>query len=73
MATIQTARTVYHVTRHEGKWVVRREDAPDGEFDSFETKDEAIERARTKAQRKPPSQVIVHRADGSVENQFPVS
>ena len=73
MATTQKARTVYHVTMHEGKWVVRREDAPDGEFDSFETKDEAIERARTKARRQPPSQVIVHRAGGSVENEFPIS
>jgi hypothetical protein len=58
---------------HEGKWVVRREDAHDGEFDSFETKDEAIERARNKAQRQPPSLVIVHKADGTVENELTIT
>lgn len=70
MATTQRARAVYHVTMHEGKWVVKRQHAPDGEFDAFETKDEAIERARTKAHRVLPSQVVVHRADGTIENEF---
>ena len=70
MATTQKARAVFHVMMHEGKWVVKREQAPSGEFDAFETKDEAIERARTKAHRSLPSQVIVHRADGTFEQEF---
>jgi hypothetical protein len=72
MATTQKSRTVYRVTMREGKWIVKREHAPEGEFDSFETKDEAIERARTKAQRQPPGQVIVHRADGTIENELSI-
>ena len=55
---------------HEGKWVVKREAAPSGEFDAFETKDEAIERARKKARGSIPSQVIVHRVDGTLEQEF---
>jgi uncharacterized protein DUF2188 len=70
MATTQEARVVYHVMMHEGKWVVKREAAPSGEFDAFETKDEAIERARIKANRALPSQVIVHRVDGTFEQEF---
>ena len=70
MATTQKAGVVYHVMMHEGKWVVKREAAPSGEFDAFETKDEAIERARIKANRSLPSQVIVHRVDGSFEQEF---
>jgi hypothetical protein len=42
MATRHRARTVFHVATRDGKWVVTRERRPDGEFDSFETKDEAI-------------------------------
>ena len=71
MATTQQARVIFHVMMHEGKWVVKRETAPSGEFDAFETKDEAIERARTKAHRSLPSLVVVHRADGSFEQEFP--
>lgn len=70
MATTQKAPAVYHVMMQEGKWVVKREAAPSGEFDAFETKDEAIERARIKANRSLPGQVIVHRVDGSFEQEF---
>lgn len=71
MATsTQKSRVVYHVTMRDGKWVVTRERDHEGVFDSFETKDEAIERARTKARRQEPSQVIVHRADGAIETEF---
>lgn len=62
-------RSVFHVTMRDGKWVVTREGHPDGEYDSFETKDEAIERARGEARKITPSRVIVHRADGTIENE----
>lgn len=68
--TTHHPRTVYHVTMRDGKWVVTRERHPDGEYDAFETKDEAIERARAEARKLMPSQVIVHRADGTFESEF---
>ena len=69
MANTRTGtRTVFHVTTRDGKWVVTREGYPTGEYDSFETKEEAIKRARTEAQQQTPSQVRVHRADGTIED-----
>jgi hypothetical protein len=70
MATISKTRTVFHVATRDGKWVVTREGHPDGEFDSFETKDEAIARARTEARKQLRSQVKVHRADGTMDSEF---
>lgn len=68
MATKQ--RTVFHVATHEGKWVVTRERRPEGEYDAFETKEEAVTRARGEAHQQIPSQVKVHRMDGTIENEF---
>ena len=70
MATTQTHRTVFHVSARDGKWVVTRERRPDGEYDSFETRDEAVARARGEARQQLPSQVKVHRADGSLDSEF---
>jgi hypothetical protein len=70
MATRHRARTVFHVATRDGKWVVTRERRPDGEFDSFETKDEAVARARSEAHKQQPSQVKVHREDGTIEDEF---
>jgi hypothetical protein len=70
MTTTQTRRTVFHVTMRDGKWIVTRERRPEGEYDSFETKDEAVARARGEARQQLPSQVKVHRADGSLESEF---
>lgn len=67
--TRNIARTVFHVATREGKWIVTREGYPDGEFDSFETKDEAVERARGEAKKQMPSQVKIHRTDGTIENE----
>jgi hypothetical protein len=65
-----TQRTVFHVTTRDGKWVVTREGYPAGEFDSFETKEEAMERARTEARQQSPSQVKIHRTDGAIEDEY---
>jgi hypothetical protein len=62
--------TIFHVRTHDGKWIVTRERRPPGEFDSFETKEEAVERARGEAQRQVPSEVRIHAADGAVERQL---
>lgn len=68
--TPHTARSVFHVTTDEGKWVVRRERDHAGAFDAFETKDEAVERARSIAHEHMPSQVVVHHTDGTIETEF---
>jgi Uncharacterized protein conserved in bacteria (DUF2188) len=70
MTTTHEERTVFHVATHEGKWVVTRERRPKGEFDAFETKDEAIARARSEAQDQSPSQVKIHRTDGTIEQEL---
>ena len=64
------ATTVFHVTSHDGKWVVTREGYPDGEFDSFETKEEAITRARGEAHQQMPSAVKIHSTDGAIEHEL---
>ena len=69
MTTTQR-RSVFHVATRDSKWVVTRERRPDGEYDAFETKDEAIERARRIARTEVPSQVKVHRTDGTIEDEF---
>ncbi|PYO93299.1 MAG: hypothetical protein DMD62_10295 [Gemmatimonadetes bacterium] len=71
--TQQRQRTTFHVVTHDGKWVVRREHRPAGEYDAFETKDEAIARAQAEAQREMPSHVKVHHTDGSIEKEFSYS
>jgi len=63
-------RTTFHVTTHEGKWIVRQEGRSAGEFDSFETKEEAVERGRHLGREHEPSQVKVHRTDGTFEDEF---
>ena len=73
MATSQKRRTVFHVVTHDGKWVVRREHRPAGEYDAFETKDEAVTRAQAEAKREMPSDVKVHNDDGSIEKEFSYS
>lgn len=65
-----TSRTIFDVTSRDSKWVVTREGHPDGEYDAFETNDEAIERARQEAQQQKPSQVRIHRTDGTIEKEF---
>ena len=64
------SRTVFHVAMHDGKWHVTRERRPEGEFDSFETQHEAVERARSEAQQQAPSDVKVHGEDGAIEDEF---
>lgn len=63
-------RTVFHVAARDGKWHVTRERRPEGEFDSFESQAEAVERARREAQNQAPSEVKVHAPDGSIEDEF---
>lgn len=70
MATAHRQRTVFHVATRDAQWVVTRERRPEGEFDAFETKAEAVARARREAEQQKPSQVKVHHADGTIEQEF---
>jgi len=65
------ARTIYHVVydSDEQHWEVKRQGAERASF-VFETKEEAIEKARAVAKNNKPSQVIVHKKDGVIETEW---
>lgn len=62
-------RKKYHVTPAEEGWRVTAERAERASA-LAPSKQEAIERARELARRQKPSQVIVHRRDGTIEREF---
>ncbi|HSF38635.1 MAG TPA: DUF2188 domain-containing protein [Thermoanaerobaculia bacterium] len=67
MAQTTKDRVVYHVVPNASaeKWVVSQENA---EFRrEFETKDEAVEFARERAQSAELGQIKVHKKDGNME------
>ncbi|MBC7171996.1 MAG: DUF2231 domain-containing protein [Polyangiaceae bacterium] len=60
---------VYHVMPGKGgRWSARHEG--NGEIESFGSRAEAVRRAREEAEFHTPSEVVVHRADGSVEESI---
>ena len=61
-------RTVYHVTpaADGSRWVVSQENN-DSFRQEFETKEAAVNAAKSRARGEEPSQVKVHRADGNME------
>lgn len=61
--------TTYHVKTHDDGWSV---EATGSERPSAveSRKTDAVERAREIAQNQQPSRVIVHKQDGSVQNEF---
>ena len=62
-------RKVFHVAPHEEGWKVQVEghDTPTSLHD---TKDTALNAARETAKKAEPSQVIVHKLDGTIQTQF---
>jgi hypothetical protein len=67
MAQATKERVVYHVVPNASgeKWVVSQENA---EFRrEFETKDEAVQFAKERAQAAELGQVKVHKKDGNME------
>ena len=69
MATRERAR--FHVTPFHNGWQVKGEGA--GEYDQeavVDTKELAVELARKHAKQVMPSQVIVHKSDGVIEEEF---
>ena len=59
-------RTEFHVVPRRGRWQITR----DGRRVSVsDRKVDAIERAVDQARQAQPSQVIIHTADGRIENE----
>lgn len=58
-------RARLHVRADGDQWVVTEEGA-DKPLNTFQTKDEALEAAREIATKAAPSELVIHRLDGSV-------
>jgi poly(hydroxyalkanoate) granule-associated protein len=61
--------TVYHLLPKEDQWAVRRE-GEDRNLRVLDTKREALDVAREIAQAHEPSRLVVHRADGTIQDSF---
>lgn len=61
--------SVYSVTAREDGWAVEKQGA-ERAVSVHPTKDEALERARALAAEHKPSELVVHRKDGSVQDTF---
>ena len=66
-AAVET--TVYHLLPKEDQWAVRRE-GEDRNLRVLDTKREALDVAREIAQAHEPSRLVVHRADGTIQDSF---
>jgi len=64
-----TDRKVFHVSPHEDGWKLALE-GKTAPVSVHSTKDEAMTAAREAAKKAEPSQVIVHKMDGTVQSQF---
>ncbi len=62
-------RVVYHVATADEGWKVERQGTK-APVSTHATKDEALEAARTVAQTTTPSQVVVHRMDGTIQTNY---
>jgi uncharacterized protein YdaT len=62
-------RTKLHVTSSDGGWKVKREGA-ERAASVQPTKQEAIDKARKIAKSEQPSQVIVHKKDGTIQTEY---
>jgi hypothetical protein len=61
-------RTVFHVSPYVNGWKVKAEGAADFDFEAVvDTKASAEELAKDTARGQSPSQVIVHKEDGTIE------
>ena len=61
-------RTVYHVVPNAdvSRWVVSKENN-DSFREEYDTKEEAVEAAKSRARGEEPAQVKVHKQDGNME------
>ena len=63
------ATVVYHVVPQEAGWAVTKE-GTDRAINVLNTKAEALERGRDLAKNQEPSRLVVHRKDGTIQEQF---
>lgn len=68
-ASAAVERRVYHVVTHDDGWKVEVEGSKKP-LSTHATKDEAVDAARTLAQKDEPSRVVVHRMDGTIQNNY---
>jgi poly(hydroxyalkanoate) granule-associated protein len=61
--------SVYHLLPKDDKWVVRRE-GEDKDIAVMGTKRATLDAARKTAQSNEPSRLVVHRADGTIQDSF---
>lgn len=61
-------RTVYHVVPNADgqRWVVSRENT-ESFREEYDTKEQAVEAAKSRARQEEPSQVKVHGSDGNMQ------
>lgn len=64
---LRTKLTIYHVLRSGEQWAVELEGASRASS-LHPTKREAVSTARTLASERRPSQLVIHRLDGSVQD-----
>jgi hypothetical protein len=62
------ARTVYHVTHKDGQWHVLLE-GTSTPISSYDTKDKAFAAAHQRAESNKPSQIKIHKMDGTFEEE----
>jgi poly(hydroxyalkanoate) granule-associated protein len=68
-ASTAVTTSVYHLLPKEDQWAVRRE-GEDRNLRVLDTKREALDVAREIAQAHEPSRLVVHRADGTIQDSF---
>ncbi len=61
-------RTVYWVSPHGDGWKVQRQGS-ERPANVYPRKSEAIERGKELAMRRTPSQLMIQRADGTIEDE----
>ena len=61
------SRTRYRVVPNGGTWQLRREQTP---LSNHTFKTDAVEAGRRVAKANQPSQLIVHKADGTIETEY---
>jgi hypothetical protein len=64
-----STRKVYHVAPSRNRWEIKAEGAQRATR-VHDTKEKAVAAARELAKKQTPSQLIVHKLDGSVQRQF---
>ena len=61
-------RNVYHVTRAENHWQVKKEKA-ERASKTFDTKAEAVDYGRELAKDQAPGQLKIHNKDGKIQTE----